>query len=289
MLVELVVISGKGGTGKTTLTSSLAYLSHESFVKVDCDVDASNLHLMFGGQLVESKDFIGAKVATIDQNKCNACGACFEVCRYGAIDKGHIFKVNTLRCEGCGACRQVCLNLAISLIDETTGQTYISQSNKGFLSSADLLPGAEGSGKLVSDVRKKAKGIKSSKNYIIDGSPGTGCSVMASITGCDYSIIVTEPTYSGFEDFIRIKQLTEHFGIKTFVVINKFDINQDMTDKIEDYCKSNQLEVIGKIPFDSHVNEAINKGLPIVSFKLAPAGDAIISIWEKLNRKGVLI
>ncbi|WIF94198.1 ATP-binding protein [Caminicella sporogenes] len=279
--MQVVIISGKGGTGKTTIASSLAYLS-ENKIKVDCDVDASNLHLILKGKDLEKHNFIGAKVAKINLDKCTRCLKCMEVCRYDAIKD---CKVNEMLCEGCGACKIVCEYDAIELKDEITGQTIITETDKGILSRAEMEAGAEGSGKLVTEVRKNAmKYYKENELVILDGSPGIGCAVMASITGCDIALIVTEPTQSGLEDFMRVLATVKYFGVKPIVCINKFDINTEMSSKIEEFCEGEAIEIVGKIPFDEYANKAINELKPIVAYKDSIAGKEIINMWNKIKK-----
>lgn len=284
--MQIVIISGKGGTGKTTLAASFACLAGSELIKVDCDVDASNLHLMFGGSDFEIEPFIGAKVAIVDRNACTLCKKCIDTCRYNAIDiVGRAVKVNELKCEGCGACTLVCPQSAIVLEDEVTGNTILTQSEQGVISRAEMIPGAEGSGKLVTQVRKNAKAYAGDEaDFIIDGSPGVGCSVMASITGCDYGVIVTEPTLSGYADFKRVLKLTEHFGLKPATIINKCDINPDISDQIESYCRKENIKLIGKVPFDDTVKKAINEGLPVSEYADSLAGQAIVQAWDTFKK-----
>ncbi len=280
--MELIVISGKGGTGKTTVVGSFAYLSEES-LKVDCDVDASNLHILLGGKDIEKEAFIGAKVAHIDREKCVKCGECENTCRFNAISN---FGIDPLKCEGCGACNVVCKYDAIKLEDEVTGETFITDTDKGILSRAEMIAGAEGSGKLVTAVRKNISKYKKDDDLIIlDGSPGVGCAVMASVTGCDAALIVVEPTQSGLEDFLRVLSVAILFGLTSFVCINKYDINEDMSIEIEKVCEKENVEVIGKIPFDEMVKKSINELRPIVTYKNSEAGKEIKNIWKKLNEK----
>ncbi len=284
--MQIVIISGKGGTGKTTLAASFATLAGSELIKVDCDVDASNLHLMFGGTDFESAPFVGAKLAVVDRNACTLCKKCIDTCRYNAIDIiGHAAKVNALKCEGCGACTLVCPQGAIVLEDEVTGDTILTRSEQGVISRAEMIPGAEGSGKLVTQVRKNAKAYAGDEaDFIIDGSPGVGCSVMASITGCDYGVIVTEPTLSGYADFKRVLKLTEHFGLRPATIINKYDINPEISDQIESFCSQENIKVIGKVPFDDTVKQAINEGIPVSEYAGSSAGQAIVQAWNTFKK-----
>ena len=291
--MQLAVLSGKGGTGKTTIVSSFAYLAGKDAIKVDCDVDAANLHLMFNGTDQSKSDYFGSKKAFINPERCINCGACLDVCRFDAVVlENNKHKISDVRCEGCGACQVVCPSEAIELTDEHSGEQILTVLEDGsYLSRASLFPGADGSGKLVTKVRKKADSLNMFKDnlIIIDGSPGVGCSVMASITGVDHILLVTEPTQSGFEDFNRILELVNHFGIKTSVVVNKFDLNLEMTQVIESYCEENKIRLIGKIPYDSMVNQSNFESLPLVLYNESIAGNEINRIWNTINHEmGVL-
>jgi MinD superfamily P-loop ATPase len=278
--VQLVVISGKGGTGKTTIASSLINLS-KSKIKVDCDVDASNLHLIINGTDIQEDRFIGAKLAKIDIDKCKRCSKCMDVCRFNAIKN---FVVDELLCEGCGACKIACQYDAIYLEDEVTGKTIITEDSLGILSRADMEIGAEGSGRLVTEVRKKAmKFQKNDELIILDGSPGIGCAVMASITGCDIALIVTEPTQSGLEDFMRVLSVCKFFGVKPMVCINKFDINKEISGEIESFCNKEAVDLVGKIPFDEHVKKSVNDMKPLVLYD-SPAAEEIKKMWIKIKK-----
>ena len=272
--MKVVVISGKGGTGKTTLTSAYAALSKSMTVKVDCDVDASNLHLMFPTKVNHTYKFSGAKVIRVDEKKCMGCEKCVDICRFGALTFKDGLIIDDLKCEGCGACRWVCKASALSLHKEITGDIMLEEMEKGFLSRAEMISGQEGSGKLVAAVREQADDI-GRMNQLLDGSPGVGCSVIASVTGTDYAVVVTEPTQSGIEDMKRVFELIEHFEVKPFVVINKYDLNHQKTNDVEKLCIEKNIDIIGKIPFDALVKEAINQGLPIIHFKESIAGQAI--------------
>lgn len=279
--MQLLILSGKGGTGKTTIAASFAYLSKDS-IKADCDVDAANLHIILDGKDIEKTEFIGAKMAHIDNEKCIKCKKCENACRFGAISD---FKVNELKCEGCGTCVVVCPTGAAIIDDEVTGDTIITDTAYGMLSRAEMDIGAEGSGKLVTEVRKNAaKYYKDGDLIILDGSPGVGCAVMASITGVDLALVVIEPTQSGFSDFVRVKEICDHFDVPTLVCINKYDINNEMTKKIEQYCMENNIEVVGKIPFDTTVKKALNEMKPVVYYDCM-AGNEIKNIWRVINEK----
>jgi MinD superfamily P-loop ATPase len=280
--MHLVIVSGKGGTGKTTIASSLARLNDQHTVKIDCDVDASNLYLMSENLIQKQEDFYGAKVAIIDQESCIQCGKCFEVCRFGAIKvQPNKVLVDDLKCEGCGACTIVCPSKAISLEEEVTGQTLVSINGSDYLSYAEMIPGAEGSGKLVTAVKQNARPyITKETDIIIDGSPGIGCAVMASIVGSDTCLVVTEGTQSGFEDLKRVLDLLKYYQLSVYVCINKYDVNKEKSNEISIYCQENDIRVIGRVPFDKTVIQSINEGIALVDYKESEAGLAIKNMWN---------
>lgn len=278
---QIVVISGKGGSGKTTLTSSLVYLSKNIGI-ADCDVETPNLDIMLNGKNILKKKYIGGKIASIDKEKCISCYKCKEHCRFSAIDDS--IMINELSCEGCGVCEFVCPTSAIKLIDDETGTIYLDETEKGYFSHARLTIGADGAGKVVSEVRKELQKITDCNDILIDGSPGIGCVVIASLTGCEAAVVVTEPTQSGLEDLKRVMELVEYFNIKGLVVINKCDLNNDMTTKIEEYCKMKNFIILGKIPFDKCVSEAVKEGKPVVTYEDSVAATEIYSIWENLKK-----
>ena len=233
--MELVVLSGKGGTGKTTVATSLSELAKD-VIRIDCDVDAPNLYMFYKGNDIEKNKFYGSKKATINELSCIQCGKCKEICKFNAIED---FKINSFLCEGCGACTLVCPKEAIKLEDEKTADTFITKLDNGIISRAEMEIGSDGSGKLISYLRKNGRKFNlEEKLTIIDGSPGIGCSVISSVTGSDAVLVVTEPTKSGLEDLMRVVALCEHFGIFTMVCINKFDINLEMSKNIEKFIKS---------------------------------------------------
>lgn len=280
--MELVVLSGKGGTGKTTIATSLAELSQD-VIRIDCDVDAPNFYMFYKGNDIEKQEFIGGKKAFIDDSLCSKCGKCKDVCRFEAIDN---FNINSFSCEGCGACILVCPQKAIKFRDEKIADTYITELDKGIISRAEMEIGSDGSGKLISYLRKNGRKFSNNEKLIIcDGSPGIGCSVISSITASDAVLIVTEPTKSGLEDLMRVVALCEHFGIFTMVCINKFDINEDMTNKIEEFIKEEKLVLVGRIPYDDAVMQSINDLKPIIDYEDSKAASAIKEMWENIRNR----
>ncbi|NFO39843.1 (4Fe-4S)-binding protein [Clostridium botulinum] len=279
--MELVVLSGKGGTGKTTIATSLAELV-DDVVRIDCDVDAPNFYMFYEGKDIEKTKFLGSKKATIDENLCIKCGKCESVCKFDAIKD---FNINAFLCEGCGACTLVCPQKAINLEDEKTADTFVSELDRGIISRAEMEIGSDGSGKLISYLRKNGKKFnKDEKLIVVDGSPGIGCSVISSITGSDVALIVTEPTKSGLEDLMRVVALCEHFGIFTMVCINKFDINEDMSKNIENFIIEKNISLAGKVPYDDVVMKSINELKPIINYPDSIAGKAIKEMWTNIKR-----
>lgn len=274
------VLSGKGGTGKTTVVAALSELT-KNVIKVDCDVDAPNLYLFYKGMDVEKKNFYGGKKAKINKSLCIECEICEEVCKFGAIKN---WTIDPFSCEGCGACTLVCPQNAIKLVDEKTADTFITKTDKGIISRAMMGIGSDGSGKLVTELRKNAKRFTENNSIVIlDGSPGIGCSVIASITDTDIALIVTEPTRSGLDDLKRILELAEHFETQVMICVNKYDINPDMTSQIENFAREKNLFVVGKIPFDKLVMNSVNTLKPITEFAESPARKAIGEMWIRMN------
>jgi MinD superfamily P-loop ATPase len=278
---QLVVISGKGGTGKTMLTASFAALSKNA-VFADCDVDAADLHILLNPRIIERHEFKGGKTALINKEKCSRCGACISVCRFEAISKED-FIVDPLFCEGCGVCFHICPQNAIAMKDNLSGEWFLSETKYGPFVHAKLGIAEENSGKLVSVVRQNARLLaeKEARDLIIiDGPPGIGCPVIASITGTDIVLIVTEPTLSGLHDMERVIELTKHFELKTYVIINKYDLNIDLTERIEEYCKKNKIHLAGKIVYDPIITESIVNRKPIVEYSEGKVAREIKDIWE---------
>jgi MinD superfamily P-loop ATPase len=281
---QLSILSGKGGTGKTTITASFAALAHNAVV-ADCDVDAPDLHILLHPRIVTTQEFRGSKLAIIDETKCVKCGLCREKCKFNAITEN--LQIDAVSCEGCGVCFLVCPVNAIILTERVSGQAYISQTKYGFMSHALLNPGESNSGKLVTLVRQNAKMLAEKEHadlVIIDGSPGIGCPVIASVTGVDAGLIVTEPTVSGIHDLKRVLRLLEHFNVRPFVCINMHDINEENTKRIVDFCDKYCIKVVGKIPFNPIVTEAMVNEKPIVEY--APESEVakkIIGVWDRLQ------
>jgi len=278
---QIVVISGKGGTGKTVITASLASLA-ENKVMADCDVDAADLYLLLHPSIKETYQFTG-RVAEIDQDRCIQCGKCQEVCRFEAIND---FTVDPVSCEGCGVCVYVCPQKAIKMAEHPSGKWFVSETKYGPLVYAKLGIAEENSGKLVSLVRQEAKLIaeKEKRNFaIIDGPPGIGCPVIASLSGVDIALIVTEPTLSGIHDLKRVAGVARHFGVKTLVCINKYDLNIKNTQDIENFCQANGIEIVGKIPFNTIVTEALVVGKPVVEYSNGEVSARIKDLWERIK------
>lgn len=287
---ELVVISGKGGTGKTSLVACFAALAGKTIIS-DCDVDAADLHLILEPTVKERGSFSGGVVAEIDQEKCTRCGKCYEACRFDAIeeltiDGKNMFTINHTNCEGCGVCSLVCEDNAIKTRDAVNGEWYISETRFGPMSHAKLGIAEENSGRLVTLVRSKKDSFVQQRNggeALIDGSPGTGCPVIASITGADYALIVTEPTVSGIHDMERVLAVIQFFRVKSGVVVNKYDLNEEMTEKIKRLADKYQCEFLGKIPYDKSVTKAQIKKLSVVEYTDSPLTKSIKDIWNKVK------
>ncbi len=281
---SITVISGKGGTGKTILTASFAALA-KSKVMADADVDAADLHLILKPEIEREEVFEGGKTAQISRAKCVRCGQCIVVCRYEAISND--FVVDPISCEGCALCYNICPVQAIKMKTSMQGRWYISNTRYGPMVHAKLGIAEENSGKLVALVRQQAKLIaeRDDLEYIIvDGPPGIGCPVISSITGTDLVVVVTEPTVSGLHDLQRVVGLAQHFGIRSLVCVNKYDLNTQFTDQIEAYCKDVGADFLGKIPFDTVVTKAMVNGKPVVEYtKDGKVSEEIKRIWEQVD------
>jgi len=279
---EIVIISGKGGTGKTVLTASFAALA-ENKVMADCDVDAADLHLLLKPEIKEKHEFRSGKTAKINKKLCQECGKCIDLCRFDAIRKD--FTIDSISCEGCAVCSHVCPANAITMEENVSGEWFISKTKYGPMVHAKLGIAEENSGKLVTLVRQNARKIaeKRNKDYvIIDGPPGIGCPVIASLANVDLALIVTEPTLSGIHDMERIADVAKHFGVNTKVVINKYDINLKNTKDIIKICKDRNTEILAKLPYSEDVIRSLVKGMPVVEFCNNQISKDIIALWKKI-------
>ena len=285
---EIVVISGKGGTGKTSVTSSLAMLGGSQIIVADCDVDAADMHLLMKPENSQKHDFFSGVLAEIDQEKCISCGKCSHVCRWNAIpfiDGKYI--VQPLDCEGCGYCARVCPVDAISMNEQNVGDWMISDIKTDTqMVHASLKIGAENSGKLVAQVKNQAKKLaeEKQKDYVIvDGSPGIGCPVVSSLSGANLVVLVTEPSVSGIHDVKRVYELVKKFGIKAGCIINKADINQEKVNEIYTFLKDEDIQLISEIPYDENFTKAMTMGKTIIEYDPDGIGKIIIKSWEKIK------
>lgn len=287
---KILVISGKGGTGKTILTASFAAISERKVI-ADCDVDAANLHILLRPEIKKREAYMGGNEATIDQEKCTKCGRCLEICRFEAVEDIEVegiksFVIDPLSCEGCGACVYGCPVEAIGLQEQQNGEWFISDTSYGSFVFAKLGIAAENSGKLVFKVKEEADKIanKEESDYIIlDGPPGIGCPVISALSGVDIAVVVTEPTLSGMSDVERVIKVAEHFGVESKVVINKYDINIENSKKIEEICQEKGIEIVGHIPFSENVPKSIVAGIPYVEFADDIVSYTIKEIWSKIS------
>jgi MinD superfamily P-loop ATPase len=257
---EIAIISGKGGTGKTVISAAFATIE-KNIVVADCDVDAANLYLILLPVDYHSEKFLTGYKAVIDYNTCTNCGKCVSYCRFGAISNlNEKVVISETDCDGCMLCSRICPSASVSMVKSDNSYWYTGDFRNGKMVHARLAPGEENSGKLVNVVREQARELfkeTGSDTIIIDGPPGTGCPAISSVTGVSKAVIVTEPTSSGFHDMKRVLELTAGFKITSFIVINKYDLNVEVTDQIIDWCQSNDYRVIGKLPFDPGVIDAM--------------------------------
>ena len=280
---EVVVLSGKGGTGKTSIVGSFAALEKNK-VLADCDVDAADLHLLLQLTAREEHEFWSGQVAAIDGEKCTRCGLCEELCRFDAIRD---FQVDAVSCEGCGFCSHICPAEAITMKENLAGQWSISDTRYGPFVHARLGIAQENSGKLVATVRKQAREIAENlgSDYIIgDGPPGIGCPVISSLSGADLALLVTEPTLSGQHDLERVLGVCNHFKVPVIVCINKYDINEENSHQIEGSCLSQGVEVAARIPFDNAVTEAMVQGVPLVEYSHSAVSQQIEILWDTVTQ-----
>ena len=283
---ELIVISGKGGTGKTSLIAAFASLAQNK-VLCDADVDAADLHLIMDPHVSRRADFKSGHLAVIDRSKCSECGQCLELCKFGAISDD--FKVNPVDCEGCGVCVYFCPEEAIDFPENTCGQWFISDTRFGPLVHARLGIAEENSGKLVTLVRQESKKLAEQKDLdliLTDGPPGVGCPVIASIGGASAVLVVAEPSLSGIHDMQRVVQLAKHFKVPALVCVNKFDLNLDLTRNVENFARDEGLPYLGRIPFDPIFTKAMVQGQTIFEYNSdSSGGQAVKKIWNNLSEK----
>lgn len=295
---QLVILSGKGGTGKTTVAAALAHLGSKEvpMVMADADVDAANLELVLEPTKLEEHDFWSGKRAVIDPESCTACGVCDTVCRFGAIiapneerqPSSYVYRVEPLSCEGCAACFYQCPEDAVEMKEQLAGKWFRSDSRFGPLFHAHLFAGQENSGKLVTLVKKQGGQLASetgAKLLLVDGPPGIGCPVIAASSGVDMALLVVEPTVSGVHDLERVLSTTEHFGVPALVVINKADLNVKRADEVAAFCHRHDAELIGRIPYDTTVTEAMVRGRPVTAYADGPVSSAIREVWEEIKSR----
>jgi MinD superfamily P-loop ATPase len=288
---QVVILSGKGGTGKTSLSASLVHLAsgQRKLVMTDADVDAANLDLLLEAETCEENEYMGGKLSEIDQSLCTSCGRCLEVCRFDAVFVGEdgTYSISPTKCEGCSSCLHQCPAGAIFSNRRMAGRWFRSSTPYGTLFHAEMLAGEENSGKLVSTVREASARYCDAEGcslLLIDGPPGIGCPVIASCTGTDLALICTEPGVSAIHDLQRILETAHHFGVKTAVCINKWDINAGKSKEIESVCQQMGIPVLGRIPFDEMVIRSVSAGRPVtLEYPSSPSSVAIGGIWSKLR------
>ncbi len=285
---QLVVLSGKGGTGKTTVTAALAHLASQEMpiVLADADVDAANLELVLAPQKRETHDFMGGQIAIIDAETCIGCGVCAEVCRFEAVIAGDTYRVDPLACEGCAACFYQCPVQAIRMEEQHAGEWYRSDTRFGPLFHAHLFAGQENSGKLVTMVKQQARLLAldtGAELVLVDGPPGIGCPVISASAGADLALLVVEPTVSGVHDLERVLATTDHFGVPAMVAVNKADLNPAHTERIAAFCAEREIPMVGRIPYDTVVTRAMVNGQPVTAFDDGAVAQALRDLWGRVK------
>lgn len=299
---QIVILSGKGGTGKTSVAAAFAHLAAQGdfpiqTVLADADVDAANLELVLAPKMEARTDFWGGQVAQIDPQLCAGCGTCETVCRFdavhsssssgGSVAGGDVYWVDPIACDGCAACVYQCPEEAIIMQPQMAGEWFHSQSRYGPLFHAALRPAQENSGKLVTMVKQNARLLAMDETIplvLVDGPPGIGCPVISAVSGADLALIVAEPTAAGVHDMHRVLQTTDHFGVRALVCINKADIYPAGAAQIESFCQEQNIEMVGRIPFDTIVTQAMVQGQPVTAYQpSAPSSLALQDIWMKVS------
>ena len=285
-MLEVVVLSGKGGTGKTSLTAAFAHLTKDRVI-CDLDVDAPDLHLILGPENKETNEFFAGHQATIRQDACDGCGKCMEMCRFGAIsENGAGPVVDPVKCEGCKVCVAFCPADAIDFPERHCGRWHSADTRFGPLIHAQLFAGEENSGRLVALLRQKAREMAKQNGYdliLSDGPPGIGCPVISSLSGASLAVIVTEPTPSGRHDLARVVELCGHFSVPTGVIINKSDLNEPEAAAIETYCLKTGLTLLGRLPHDPVITHAMIAAQAVTEYQKGPFADRIIDIWKNIK------
>jgi MinD superfamily P-loop ATPase len=285
-MIRLAVISGKGGTGKTIVTATLAHLLHKDMMLADCDVDAANLGILLAPKRIHTEPFYGMKAAVIDPDLCTQCGLCFDHCRFHAVEQcDQNYRVSPIRCEGCGICSYVCPAAAIRMEPRICGEICLSSTAVGNLAHGRLQPGSGNSGLLVHAVKKTAfVQVQKEDLFLIDGPPGTGCPLISTITGMDAVLVVTEPSVSGLHDLKRVVAVARQYTKRIFVAINRFDLDESITRSIEVWCMNEKIPVLGEIPFDPAVIEAVRSCRSVTCSPKSPAAQAIQALATKIDQ-----
>ena len=285
---EILVISGKGGTGKTSITAAFAHLSEDTVV-CDLDVDAPDLHLILQPNARQTTPFVAGFEPRVVDNKCTACGTCEQMCRFGAIQVGdESASVDPIRCEGCGVCVEFCPEKAIDFIPKECGQWSISDTRFGPMVHAQLYPGEENSGKLVALLRAQARELaepEGASMILADGPPGIGCPVISALSGTDMAVMVTEPTPSGIHDLQRVVELCDHFKVPASVIINKFDLNKTIVANIKSFCDKKGLPVLAELPHDPGFVDAMVRGIAITEFSDGPTSQKVRMAWQEVVKQ----
>ena len=287
---QIVVLSGKGGTGKTSVIAALVHLAAQEFplAIADADVDASNLDLVLQPRRLEEHIFKSGLLVHINPETCISCGACYDACRFDAIIPGEPYRVDEVACEGCNACAYRCPVDAITSSEPEVGRWFVSDTAYGPLYHAHLFAGADNSGKLVTLVKQQARlrALDDGRPLVlVDGPPGIGCSVISAASGATLALLVVEPTLSGAHDLERVLQLMTHFSVPALVLINKADLSEIRTQEIEEFCREQNVPVVGHIPYDTVVTEAMVQGVPVTVYSEGPVTQVLREVWQKIVTK----